>query len=381
MATILLLDDDVSVTEALALGLESPGRVIVTCNDIEGAELLIQPLKPDVIFADVQFSGAFGFEGLEFVDFVREQMPDSRIVLMTGRGSEELRSEALRRGAAGFLEKPFALSELDPFLAGAPAAADAARTIRVPDLTEIVVSSKLDPVFQPVFDLREERLTVAGYEALARFRHDSPFVSPEVLFQYALRKKRVVDLEIACAKQALVRSGLLLPDGLLFLNVHPRTLSSPRIGPALLEAVEAAGRPAEQIVFEITEQAAVGSGAIVAENLRLLREAGARFALDDVGIAYSHLMHLEEIRPSFLKISQHFGTEFEHHDTRAKIVNSISALAADLGADVILEGIERRETLEAARAAGIRYGQGFFLARPGDADSFTSPTLIPDGYR
>ena len=43
---IVILDDDVLVTEALAEGLERDGRTVVTCNDLESAQLIVERLRP-----------------------------------------------------------------------------------------------------------------------------------------------------------------------------------------------------------------------------------------------------------------------------------------------------------------------------------------------
>ena len=91
---------------------------------------------------------------------------------------------------------------------------------------------------------------------------------------------------------------------------------------------------------------------------------GFRFAFDDVGIAYSHMLHLERVRPAFMKISQEFGADFHRNDFKAKIVRNVMALAEDIGCDVILEGVEDPRVVDAARAIGIRYVQGFLFGRP-----------------
>lgn len=105
------------------------------------------------------------------------------------------------------------------------------------------------------------------------------------------------------------------------------------------------------------------------DGIEALRALGVRFAFDDVGSALSHLPRLDAVRPSFLKISQDFGTNFEQHPTRENIVQNLHRLAVDIGAELILEGIESGQTAEAARNLGIRYGQGFHFGRPAAAEA------------
>jgi len=123
------------------------------------------------------------------------------------------------------------------------------------------------------------------------------------------------------------------------------------------------------VILEITEQnsfAGRPNGSI-----EMLKAAGVRFAFDDVGSAYSHLEHIDVIRPQFLKISKQFGIDFERDATKEKIVRNIIGLAADFGCATILEGVETKATLDAARELGIPMLQGYLFGRPSEASTWT----------
>src|SRR5713226_7239373 len=132
---ILLIDDDVLITEALAAGLEREGRTVVTCNDVESAQLIVERLNPSHVVCDVRLTGPFGYEGLDFIRYAKRHAPESRVILMTGDAPENLQFEASERGAVAFLRKPFDIHELDSILnlmqcaAGTSGAAEA-RVIR-----------------------------------------------------------------------------------------------------------------------------------------------------------------------------------------------------------------------------------------------------------
>jgi EAL domain-containing protein (putative c-di-GMP-specific phosphodiesterase class I) len=122
--------------------------------------------------------------------------------------------------------------------------------------------------------------------------------------------------------------------------------------------------PARQIVLEITEQQSLGAPAAVAGECAALRARGFSFALDDVGVAYSHLAHIDAIAPKYLKVSQEFGGSFEGDATKTKIVRNVLALAHDFDCRLVLEGIETEATRDAAREEGITLAQGYFFGRP-----------------
>ena len=364
---VLLLDDDEMVTEGLAELLARPGRTIITCNDLESGELAVEWLKPSHVVSDVRLTGDFAYEGLDFIRFIKRSSPDTRIILMTGNAPDALQMEAAERGAVGFLQKPFDPGELDsvldlmaPLREGSP---EWPEVIRVPLIDEVLRGEGLSTAFQPIVRLSSG--DHVGFEALARFTTESPLRNPESLFQYAVRKHRVADLEFACVRNTL-RSAVALPGNLpLFLNIHPSVFSS---GSQLHDVIAAASRdhgiPLNRIVLEITEQASLAGDFKVQETIQKLKAIEVRFAFDDVGIAYSHLPFMDTIRPSFLKISQHFGTDFENDPTKTKIVRNLLALARDFDCELILEGIENQPTADAAMDLGIKYGQGYLFGRP-----------------
>lgn len=370
---VLVLDDDVLVTEGLSLGLEHPGRTVITCNDLESAQLAVHWFKLTHVVADVRLTGPFGFEGLDFIHYVRQHSPETRVILMTGDASDALQMEASERGAVAFLQKPFGGRKLEAVinvmspqleLTDAPPV-----HIRIPMLDEIIAGDLLYPVFQPIIDLSKDWRPF-GYEALARCRTDGPFQNPNVLFEYAARRRRVPDLELACIERALKSAAPLPADASLFLNIHPFVFSA---GSRLHDMLAGqAGDLLPRIVLEVTEQAALTDSPAVFHTIEQIRELGVRFAFDDFGDAYSHLTFIDRVRPSFLKISQKFGTRFESNPTKVKIVTNIMAIARDFDCDLILEGIEDSSTAEAGASLGIRHGQGYLFGRPTEIAAFTN---------
>ena len=370
---ILILDDDLGITEGLAGGLARSERTIITANDLEAGEMVVEWLKPSHVVSDVRLTGDFGYEGLDFIRFIKRASPDTRIILMTGDAPDALQLEASQRGAVGFLRKPFDTGELDAVLnmmapprTGSPEWPD---VIRMPLLDDIIASDKLTANFQPIVRLATG--DYVGYEALARFQSDTPLRNPETLFKYAVRKHRTAELEIACMTRSLRAGRSLQLKAPLFLNVHPDVFAA---GNSLYETVmtetEKSGVPPNRLVLEITEQATLSHDSKVRETIQRLKSSGVRFAFDDVGVAYSHLPFIDAVRPSFLKISQAFGTGFELDPTKTKIVKNLLSLAKDFDCDLILEGIETAATSAAAVELGIKYGQGYYFSMPADASKF-----------
>jgi CheY-like chemotaxis protein/anti-sigma regulatory factor (Ser/Thr protein kinase) len=101
--TILVVDDSATDRTLVSGFLERKSDWSVrTCTDGQEALLSLAPPLPDVIVTDLQMPG---MNGLELVRHVRDEWPFIPIILLTGKGSEDIAAEALRIGAASYVPK------------------------------------------------------------------------------------------------------------------------------------------------------------------------------------------------------------------------------------------------------------------------------------
>lgn len=367
---ILIVDDEPTLAGTLADALEGEGRRVIVCADDSAASAVMGRVSVSLVLTDLRLTPPYGFEGLSLIKRVVESGQETVVVAMTGLGDETLEATARAHGAGLVLVKPFGADRLEHILAFSrpvevPAWLEAdAGPIWFPSLESEALARDLHAVYQPIFDLRSGE--VFGAEALARSRGRKPFHDIGTLVEYASRRDRITELDLMLIGNSIEGGAEWAKTAPLFVNVHPFTLVSPdRLVPRLLVTAAHHGVDPAKLVIEITEHAALPNQAGALACIDELRAAGVRFALDDVGVAYSHLALIDRIRPSFLKISQDFGTDFERHSVRGRLVQNIQRLAADFELDVILEGVETEATMVAAREHGIRYAQGYHLGRPG----------------
>lgn len=110
---VLLVDDDPGVLEMFELLLSLDERFCVVGNARDGVEALeqAQATSPDAIVLDLMMPR---MDGLEALPRLRETCPDARVVVVSARPAAD---EAIERGAAAFLLKTEAASELPAVLA------------------------------------------------------------------------------------------------------------------------------------------------------------------------------------------------------------------------------------------------------------------------
>ncbi len=101
-----------------------------------------------------------------------------------------------------------------------------------------------------------------------------------------------------------------------------------------------------------------------------LHDIGVRTSVDHFGTGYSSLAYLHRLPVDELKIDASFVTQITSGSHAATVVRSAVDLAHDLGKQVVAEGIEDAETLDALRDMGCDRGQGRFLGPPMPAEGF-----------
>ena len=114
MSRVLVIDDDDVVRMLVVEILESAGHEVIAAEGAERALGLLENSDFDLVVSDVVMPG---LSGLELLEIVRQRRASLPIVLVTGAGTYDTLSQALTRGAAGLVTKPFSHAELQAAVA------------------------------------------------------------------------------------------------------------------------------------------------------------------------------------------------------------------------------------------------------------------------
>jgi EAL domain-containing protein (putative c-di-GMP-specific phosphodiesterase class I) len=230
-------------------------------------------------------------------------------------------------------------------------------------LQEAINRRDITPVFQPIFDLSTGEMI--GMEALSRGPKGSDLESGETLFSLAERTELLGPLERVCRDLTLEAVASNGRGRKLFMNLSPAAAQDPEfLGPRFRDSLSSFGLVPESIVLEITERTYVVYESLFRDVLSRFREQNFGIAVDDVGTGYSSLASLAEIQPDYLKFDHVFVRDLDRRQIKQDLLEALMSFARKMNTRVIAEGIETREELEALRALGVEYGQGFLLAPP-----------------
>jgi EAL domain-containing protein (putative c-di-GMP-specific phosphodiesterase class I) len=221
-------------------------------------------------------------------------------------------------------------------------------------IERFVTGEGVSMAFQPIVDLATD--ATVGLEALARFASPPPR-PPNEWFAEAVSLALGVQLELTAVAQAL-RMLPRVPEGVyLALNCSHRAAVSEELAALLAPN-------ADRLVLEITEHEAIEDYDALVDALAPLRARGTRIAIDDAGAGFASLRHTLLIAPDIVKLDMSLTRGIDGDRTKRALAAAMVAFAEEVGFALVAEGIETGDELEALRALGVGFGQGFFLAEP-----------------
>lgn len=110
MAKILIIDDDITMTELLKTLVKIEGHLPTTVNDSTKAMEVAGTIQPDLITLDLMMPGLSGFELCELLH-QDPRFGGTPIVIVSARDDSESKARALRAGAVDYVTKPFDADE------------------------------------------------------------------------------------------------------------------------------------------------------------------------------------------------------------------------------------------------------------------------------
>ncbi|HXE16725.1 MAG TPA: GGDEF and EAL domain-containing protein [Stellaceae bacterium] len=121
---------------------------------------------------------------------------------------------------------------------------------------------------------------------------------------------------------------------------------------------------ARRLVVEITETAALSDIAECARFVEALRALGCRVAIDDFGVGFTSLRHLQMLAADTVKIDGMFVRDLADKPENQVFLRHLVGLAHSLGFNTVAEGVESEREAEILRREGVRLLQGYYFARP-----------------
>ena len=237
---------------------------------------------------------------------------------------------------------------------------------KIAEFKKIMTEGLFDLAFQPIVEAISGE--VSHFEVLTRLRGQTSFANPFQFIEFGENMGLIPDYDMKVVARVLEILGEYKKIGIepsICINLSGNSLSSQIFMDNLYALISAEPELCKQLVFEITESARVTSIKNVNEYFHKLRELGIQCSIDDFGTGEATFEYLRHLHVDYVKIDGSYitpeaiSTEHGRHLLRA-----LSLLCADMGIDVVAERVENQQAADILVEYGIKYGQGYFYAKP-----------------
>jgi len=207
------------------------------------------------------------------------------------------------------------------------------------------------------------------YEVLLGVRQNGQVLPPSMLIEAAEHFDRMAKVDRWVIHNVLTwmeahESAVNKSNG-FSINLSGNSLSDDSFLEFILGQLAASSVLPELICFEITETAAITNLADATEFIRVLKQTGCKFSLDDFGSGLSSYAYIQKLPVDFIKIDVIFIKNIVNNEQDKALVKSINELAHFMGMKTVAEYVESHDILAVLKDIGVDHSQGFGIKKPG----------------
>ncbi|KLN64207.1 MULTISPECIES: putative bifunctional diguanylate cyclase/phosphodiesterase [Vibrio] len=236
-------------------------------------------------------------------------------------------------------------------------------------LHEALNKGQLELYYQPQVD---DNHYIIGVEALIRWNHPQKgLLPPGVFMPIAEETGQILQIgnwiiEQACYQFSNWKKQGILPETFrrLAINISPLQFSQPSFVEHIVDSLAQAGIDGEHIELEITENLLLENVEAAIQKMAELKAHNLKTSIDDFGTGYSSLRYLKHLSVDVLKIDRSFVTQLHLDESDQAIVDTIIMTAQRLNLEVIAEGVEDVNELNALKQLGCVQFQGYLFDKP-----------------
>lgn len=221
---------------------------------------------------------------------------------------------------------------------------------------------ELSIFFQPIVDLETGRIRT--FEALVRWFHpEKGELRPDEFIPVAEETGVIVTLGNWITAQAARIAAGWPADVTLAVNLSPLQIRAPGAALGIRNALREAGLDPHRLELEVTESLFVEDNHATAAFIEELSEIGVKFALDDFGTGYSSLGYINKYPFKKIKVDRSFVSGKDVGRKSEAIIRAVAEMGSTLEMEIVAEGLETIEQVQAVRHAGCTLGQGYYFSR------------------
>lgn len=225
-------------------------------------------------------------------------------------------------------------------------------------IEEALAHDRFDFWAQPIVDVSTGE--VDHHELLLRMKLGDKIITPFEFLSHAESSSLITEID----RWVITQGIALARTARVALNLSAKGLLMPGLIEFVRQTLREAETPASNVLFEVTETAAVENLEAARQLVEELRALGCGVALDDFGTGYGSFTYLKALPVTELKVDMSFVRTLLQDDADQRIVESIIHVARNFGMKTVAEGVEDEATLALLVEMGVDLVQGYQLGRP-----------------
>lgn len=240
------------------------------------------------------------------------------------------------------------------------------------DLRSAIAKDEFFVEYQPKVNIVTK--SVYGMEALVRWNHTTKgLIRPDEFIGISEETGQILSLGLWVAKRAMYDTKMLHDEGkrvVVSINVSSKQLGDTSFVDDICVIADEIGLDRGFVELEITETHIMKNVDKALQILNELHKRGFLLSIDDFGTGYSSLNYLKKLPAKTIKIDRSFVLDIDKNPDDRSIVAAIIAMANSLGKDVIAEGSETKEHIEALKFLHCSKVQGYYFSKPLKIEAF-----------
>lgn len=250
-------------------------------------------------------------------------------------------------------------------------------------LQDAIKNNEFTLHYQPQID---DTKFLYGVEALIRWNHPQRgLVYPNDFIAVAEDTGLIIDIGYEVLKTAFKQlvawqDNPLMKNIIISVNVSAIQIRQDDFASIILNLVDEYKVKTSQIKLEITEGTLLEYSEEIIETMKIIRNKGIKFSLDDFGVGYSSLNYLKKLPIDELKIDQSFIRDITCDLSDYDIVKTIIAIAKSFRFNLIAEGVEDVDQYQLLKNIDCKRFQGYFFSKPLPTSELEKIVTANDGY-
>jgi EAL domain-containing protein (putative c-di-GMP-specific phosphodiesterase class I) len=230
-------------------------------------------------------------------------------------------------------------------------------------------AERFELFLQPICSLHDD-VGMAHYEVLLRLRTaNGSLIEPKEFLARAAQQRLMPSIDRWVVRTLLAwlannRSLWARVPAVFSVNLAAQSITDDNFISYVESCVIKSGLPPQALCFDITERFASSGNISVADSMKRLEALGCEVALDDFGANPPAYGYLRSVPAHYFKIDSTLVGAAPTDRVARAMISAIVRMAGDLGVQTVAESVELDVQLQAVRALGVDYAQGYLLGKP-----------------